>query len=158
MVPFGQDAHGRITLFYESLGTRIDISNRSNGASDTVVGGTLPQLMTANEDLGGTWTDLFETRHSYLDGELTGITAGGFSLNFTSDFYLEDGLAPLPATIDYSQAIATYWGGGFDPDGPTKYAVSSWTMTVTPVPIPPALYLFGSGLLGLVAIARRKQA
>jgi hypothetical protein len=29
---------------------------------------------------------------------------------------------------------------------------------VTPVPIPPALWLFGSGLLGLVGIAKRKKA
>ena len=28
----------------------------------------------------------------------------------------------------------------------------------TPVPIPPALWLFGSGLLGLIGIARRKKA
>jgi len=30
-----------------------------------------------------------------------------------------------------------------------------WTMTA--VPIPPALWLFGSGLLGLIGIARRKK-
>jgi len=28
----------------------------------------------------------------------------------------------------------------------------------SPVPIPPAVWLFGSGLLGLVGIARRKKA
>ena len=32
------------------------------------------------------------------------------------------------------------------------------TWTVTTVPIPPALWLFGSGLLGLVGISRRKKA
>ena len=30
--------------------------------------------------------------------------------------------------------------------------------TVSPIPIPPAVWLFGSGLLGLVGIARRKKA
>jgi hypothetical protein len=29
-------------------------------------------------------------------------------------------------------------------------------MPASPIPIPPALYLFGSGLLGLIGIARRK--
>lgn len=32
------------------------------------------------------------------------------------------------------------------------------TWSVSAVPIPPALYLFGSGLLGLVGMARRKKA
>lgn len=32
------------------------------------------------------------------------------------------------------------------------------TFSITAVPIPPALFLFGSGLLGLVGMARRKQA
>ena len=32
------------------------------------------------------------------------------------------------------------------------------TFSVTAVPIPPALWLFGSGLLGMIGIARRKQA
>ena len=30
--------------------------------------------------------------------------------------------------------------------------------TVSPIPIPPAVWLFGSGLLGLIGIARRKKA
>ena len=29
-------------------------------------------------------------------------------------------------------------------------------MLMTVVPIPPALYLFGSGLLGLIGVARKK--
>ena len=33
-----------------------------------------------------------------------------------------------------------------------------WKGTVNPVPIPAAVWLFGSGLLGLVGIARRKQS
>jgi len=32
------------------------------------------------------------------------------------------------------------------------------TLTPTAVPIPPALWLFGSGLLGLIGMARRKKA
>ena len=32
------------------------------------------------------------------------------------------------------------------------------TMTVNPVPIPAAVWLFGSGLIGLIGIARRKKA
>jgi hypothetical protein len=31
-------------------------------------------------------------------------------------------------------------------------------LSFAPVPVPPALYLFGSGLLGLVGVARKKAA
>jgi len=43
-------------------------------------------------------------------------------------------------------------GYGRNPDG----SVVPWVANL--VPIPPAVYLFGTGLLGLVAVARRKQA
>jgi len=33
----------------------------------------------------------------------------------------------------------------------------TWTISGSVVPVPPALYLFGSGLLGLVGMARRKK-
>ena len=32
------------------------------------------------------------------------------------------------------------------------------TLTTSPIPVPPAVWLFGSGLIGLVGIARRKRA
>jgi hypothetical protein len=37
-------------------------------------------------------------------------------------------------------------------------AISSGTVIGAVVPVPPALWLFGSGLLGLIGIARRKKA
>lgn len=42
--------------------------------------------------------------------------------------------------------------------GITSLVVSYPGATVSTVPVPPAVWLFGSGLLGLAAIARRKQA
>jgi hypothetical protein len=41
-------------------------------------------------------------------------------------------------------------------DGGRSWAVHAGN--VSPVPLPPALYLFGSGLIGLVGMARRKAA
>ena len=45
---------------------------------------------------------------------------------------------------------------------PPGYSQAAWVNNNpgawTVVPIPPALYLFGSGLLGLVGVARRKRA
>ena len=49
---------------------------------------------------------------------------------------------------------ATVVGGAFDGQ------VGSWTLTgvATPVPVPAAAWLFGSGLIGLVGVARRRRA
>jgi len=47
-----------------------------------------------------------------------------------------------------------------DSNAPLESAVSSWAATnvpITTVPIPSAVWLFGSGLLGLVGLARRKE-
>lgn len=43
-------------------------------------------------------------------------------------------------------------------DGAGVYAVWSGSITPVPVPVPATAWLFGSGLLGLVGIARRKKA
>lgn len=51
---------------------------------------------------------------------------------------------------------------GFDPGDSIKFAISPtgavppMILYANPVPVPPALWLFGSGLLGLAGIARRK--
>lgn len=45
-------------------------------------------------------------------------------------------------------------GYGTNPDGFTE----GWVANTSVVPIPPALWLFGSGLLGMIGIARRKKA
>lgn len=43
-----------------------------------------------------------------------------------------------------------------DPDAPDRLVYAAWT--VTPVPLPAAVWLFATGLLGLIGVARRKKA
>lgn len=56
-------------------------------------------------------------------------------------------------------------GNGFDPTGatwsfsgesPTSYSMTITSTGIPAVPVPAAVWLFGSGLLGLVGVARRK--
>ena len=39
-----------------------------------------------------------------------------------------------------------------------QYQLNSLTIGILDIPIPPTLWLFGSGLLGLAAVARRKKS
>ena len=43
-----------------------------------------------------------------------------------------------------------------NPNASDRLVYASWTLT--PVPLPPAIWLFATGLLGLIGIARRKKA
>ena len=58
--------------------------------------------------------------------------------------------------LTLAEAMTNPWSSGGSPINPTFAAGLS--ATVTAIPIPPAVWLFGSGLLGLVGIARRKKA
>jgi len=66
----------------------------------------------------------------------TGLTDASI-LDFGNDF----------VTVDLGE------GGGGEPGWSATY-----TMETTVIPVPAAVWLFGSGLLGLIGIARRKAA
>jgi len=76
-------------------------------------------------------------------GEYLGIT---FSLQSGGTF--ADVISEL-TTGDLRVVIHVH---GFDPSGGSESFVNN------PVPVPAAIWLFGSGLLGLVGIARRKRS
>jgi len=64
------------------------------------------------------------------------------TMSFTGASFASLGLAP--------GAYVWTWGSGESAD--------SYTLNVGTVPVPAAVWLFGSGLLGLVGVARRKKA
>ena len=78
----------------------------------------------------------------------TGI--GGGCGTGTSQINFDDPNNPYPA-ISFTD---TFIGTAFDLDE----LAMGFNYSITAIPIPPAIWLFGSGLLGLVGMARRKKA
>jgi hypothetical protein len=69
-------------------------------------------------------------------------------------FIFEDGLL---TNFDYQNTSFSSLGITFDDKG---FMAGQWdtTATITAVPVPAAAWLFGSGLIGLVGLARRKAS
>ena len=88
------------------------------------------------------------------------------SLSFSIIGVDSDGIGTYANSNDGSAWFASHIGGfalteaaGCDGDGCTSafFAGSGGTRIITPpVPVPAAVWLFGSGLIGLVGVARRK--
>ena len=60
--------------------------------------------------------------------------------------------------LDYSATDLTFDSFNFSFVSTGQLAGTWTTATISPVPVPAAAWLFGSGLLGLVGLARRKAA
>jgi hypothetical protein len=91
--------------------------------------------------------------------DVTLLTTGGFSSPIDQLFY---GATTTPQTIDLFGGLgnALLIGGQRDsgaPDDDDFFKISSLTVTTTVVPVPAAVWLFGSGLIGLAGFARRKS-
>lgn len=76
------------------------------------------------------------------------VPGGAAATSFTSFALADLGIA-MP-TGDYHLHPAGVGGPG------GSYTLTLWGSTAAPVPVPAAVYLFGSGMIGLVGLARRK--
>jgi len=87
-----------------------------------------------------------------------GMTSDSAALCDEPDIGCVDGAWLLRDTSDLSLTISAAGGFSIQIDQAADH-FSSWLVRDTAVvPIPPAVWLFGSGLLGLVGMARRKKA
>jgi len=66
--------------------------------------------------------------------------------------------AGLNATIVSSGNIGSAWGAFVNTPYTEVWSVSFTDTTVAAVPVPAAVWLFGSGLVGLAGVARRRKA
>jgi len=100
----------------------------------------------------GATGSIFPTPGAWVWDELNGtrsieelLIAEGFDLT---------GWADLGLAVSVSNNGSLIVGTGNSTDGTRK----AWLMDLAPVSLPPALYLFGTGLLGLAGVARRQSA
>ncbi len=118
--------------------TAASSSNPSVGGGGAAPSGTTDDVAgTIDLDLSSWFAEWNGTSFNQGDANVTGTYN-----SVTGDF-----------TAGWSKLIS---GGSFD--GKTGYWEITGTANVSAVPVPAAVWLFGSGLVGLAGIARRRKA
>jgi len=108
-------------------------------------------LATAGTDqLGSTFfsdsSSVFGYQFDDLDSAITGLLAAGETLSVKSQLFVD---------LD---APGFEGGGAASIGDPLDLSSGGFSGSLSIVPVPAAVWLFGSGLIGLIGIARRKKA
>ena len=141
-----QDPQG----FYESDGTQ---QTYWGGIAYTTLFDVGFGVYSYNVANGGEWEIDFQSDHvtwihlgnGFFADTATGLTNWGFNPTFGLDFSRDTTLGLMPAEVT-----------GRDATGAPVF--SNGRVLSSVVPVPAAVWLFGSGLLGLIGISRRKKA
>jgi len=89
------------------------------------------------------------------EGTIATYTEGSATTVVDSNVF-DMSLARIPDGVDTNDNLADFVSGCLTPGSPNLGGTG--VCTVKPVPVPPAVWLFGSGLLGLVGVARKSAA
>jgi hypothetical protein len=159
------------SLYTGGVGTSVSGVGSVPASDGTYVGPTVPGTVTGPGGYAGylglgpnpvvttayNTTSLCTRAGVANDGACLGLApSGGFPLINDTAANANDFVANLGGTI----------GGNPMIDGPfassnANFDITTLTLTgltITAIPVPAAVWLFGSGLLGLVGVARRKKA
>ncbi|MSR09947.1 MAG: hypothetical protein EXR82_10615 [Gammaproteobacteria bacterium] len=110
---------------------------------------------TFNYPVGVGRRDFLTIRGGYLEA-FDYLDFTGVKIEFPSEYFPGNEAASLPLNFDTAvQKIWDPWDA--QPKYAAKYQPINWTITASVVPIPPAVFLFGSAL-GLMGVMRRKVA
>lgn len=130
-----------------STATTVNFYNFLNGLQNDITSGSMTGLQTATETTAtAEGPNLPQNKYAFLAGPdlaATGSTAVslfGFTGNGVNGGTLQ---SYLLGTVSFTSAGALTF---------------SQNPTGTPVPLPAAVWLFGSGLMGLVGVSRRRKA
>ena len=122
----------------------------------TIPGATANSISTTI-DLGSLSIANFQERlynYSNNTGIILGAPAGGAIDGWTSPIGTSGTVAVLPTTVLAPGTYVLQMRGNVTGSAGGSYA---GTLNLVPVPLPAATWLFGSGLLGLGAFARRRK-
>lgn len=130
--------------------TLTETANLSVTLAATTVGALVPafSLYSGHQQTGSDW-------HVYNN-------AGNFdwapALNYIGNEANLGGLSSITRVFSLGAGDYTLVFGGNPPPGtPGAQVGYHATLTTSPVPVPAAVYLFGSGLIGLAGLARRRM-
>ncbi len=144
--------------FNPGLNPGVASATISNFTSDAALGaiiptgsvtGSLPGTVTINNSTA--WNDYYQQVVFGSTVQFTLNLTGSAHNSFALSFYGSDGSTPL-LTNDTTNGFATTID--LNANGGAVNNLSS-QVVVTPTPIPAAVWLFGSGLLGLAGVRRK---
>lgn len=157
------------TDVFTASGFALELDDDGVGASETIAGGTFD--LSASIDatgllaggtlaIGGTVAALGFNSGILLTGSVTAFgfpVAGGDPLEFL--FSLTGGdAAGLYGGIGSTGGVLLSGGTGFTGDFTADFrGTGSAVADVAPIPLPAAVWLFGTGLLGLIGLGRKRD-
>jgi len=91
-------------------------------------------------------------------GGLLGSFAEGNSFTAADSNSITMSIARLPNGLDTNINASDFSSACITPGSANVSGTGNCSVSVNPVPVPAAMWLFGSGLVGLIGISRRKKA
>lgn len=132
----------------------FDLTGREGLAATT----GLPELAWNLDDstqVQGTSSGTFDQWTTGSQTSLVRTGAFGSGITKTGSVLVDNGSGGWTGTLIASSNIGDAWGSSFS--GIQYTEEMNITLTASPIPVPAAAWLFGSGLLGLVGVARRRK-
>ena len=173
LVSFNDANDGQSSFSLVSDGLTYTFQNPTN--SDTSFTLDSNQLLFGSRSQGNSPVDMlqFELVVSGGDGVFSGYTTGSettsgdvFSITGPNTNNLFDTLSGSTASLSFTSSLMllqnqvytfTYDLTANNPTGTGVTGFSAFDLSPSPVPVPAAVWLFGSALLGLVGLGRRKN-